>query len=40
MKTFDFPLTFDGESMKPLPPDLEKDLNQRIATINIEFIPS
>jgi hypothetical protein len=36
MKTFDFPLRFDGESMKPLPPDLEKDFKQRIATINIQ----
>jgi len=39
LKTLDFPLKFDGEAMKPLPPDLEKDLNQRLGTIHIGFIP-
>jgi len=33
-----FPLTFDGEPMKPLPPDMEKDLNRRIGAIGIDLI--
>jgi hypothetical protein len=32
-----FPLTFDGEPMKPLPADMEKELNQRIAAIGIDL---
>jgi hypothetical protein len=38
-KTFRFPLEFDraAEPMKPLPPDMEKDLNQRIGTIDIDW---
>ena len=41
MKTLSFPLKFDGgEPIKPFPPDLEKDLNQRLGTIDIEFIPN
>ena len=40
MKTLQFPLKFDGgEPIKPLPSDLEKNLNQRLGTIDVEFIP-
>jgi hypothetical protein len=40
MKTLEFPLRFDGGgTVKPLPPDLEKALNQRLGTIDVEFIP-
>jgi hypothetical protein len=39
-KTLRFPLEFNGGSMKPLPKDMEKELNQRIGIIDIElFIP-
>lgn len=39
-KTLHFPLEFDqsSEPMKPLPPDLEKDLNQRIGIIDIDWV--
>ncbi len=38
-KTFRFPLEFNGasEPLKPFPPELEKDLNRRIGTIDIHF---
>ena len=38
-QTFRFPLEFDrsAKPMKPLPPDMEKDLNQRIGTIDIDW---
>ena len=38
-KTLRFPLEFDrlAEPMKPLPPDMEKDLNRRIGTIDVEW---
>ena len=36
-KTLSFPLEFNGERMKPLPPDMEKDLNQRIGIIDVDF---
>jgi len=40
MKALEFPLKFDGGgTVKPLPPDLEKALNQRLRTIDVEFIP-
>ncbi len=32
-----FPLTFDSEPMKPLPPDMEKELNRRIGVIGIDL---
>lgn len=32
-----FPLEFNGEPAKPLPPDAEKDLNRRIGNINIDL---
>ncbi len=39
MKTLSFPLKFDGGgSIKPLPSDLEKGLNQRLGTIDVEFV--
>ncbi len=39
MKTLQFPLKFDGGGpIKPLPPDLEKALNQRLGTIDVEFV--
>ena len=39
MKTLQFPLKFDGgEPIKPLPSDLEKNLNQRLGTIDVEFV--
>ena len=39
MKTLQFPLKFDGGGpVKPLPPDLEKNLNQRLGTIDVEFV--
>ena len=34
---FNFPLEFDGRQMKPLPPELEKKLNQRISIIDIDL---
>ena len=37
-KSIDFPLTFNGERMKPLPPDQEKELNQRIGYIGIDLM--
>jgi len=39
-KTLHFPLEFDqsSEPMKPLPPDLEKDLNRRIGIIDIDWV--
>jgi hypothetical protein len=37
-KSVDFPLTFNGEPMKPLPPDQEKELNQRIGYIGIDLM--
>ena len=41
MKTLQFPLKFDGGGpVRPLPPDLEKALNQRLGTIDVEFIPN
>ncbi len=38
-KTFRFPLEFDrsAEAMKPLPRDMEKELNQRIGIIDIDW---
>lgn len=33
-----FPLTFSSEPMKPPPADMEKELNQRIASIGIDLI--
>jgi len=38
-KTLHFPLDFDqsSEPMKPLPADMEKDLNQRIGIIDIDW---
>jgi hypothetical protein len=38
-KTLHFPLEFDqsSEPMKPLPPDMEKDLNRRIGVIDIDW---
>jgi hypothetical protein len=39
MKTLQFPLKFDGGgTIKPLPSDLEKALNQRLGTIDVEFV--
>jgi len=39
MKALEFPLKFDGGgTVKPLPPDLEKALNQRLGTIDVEFV--
>jgi hypothetical protein len=32
-----FPLTFGSEPMKPLPPDMEKELNRRIGAIGIDL---
>jgi hypothetical protein len=37
-KPVDFPLTFNGEPMKPLPSDREKELNQRIGYIGIDLM--
>ena len=39
-KTLRFPLEFDqsAEPMKPLPPDMEKDLNRRIGMIDIDWV--
>jgi hypothetical protein len=39
-KTLRFPLEFDGsaEPMKPLPPDMEKDLNRRIGMIDFDWV--
>jgi hypothetical protein len=39
-KTLRFPLEFDGsaEPMKPLPPDMEKDLNRRIGMIDVDWV--
>ena len=39
-KTLRFPLEFDGsaEPMKPLPPDMEKDLNRRIGIIDVDWV--
>jgi len=38
-KTFHCPLEFDrsAEAMKPLPPEMEKELNQRIGVIDIDW---
>ncbi|MGA2514961.1 MAG: hypothetical protein ABSG44_00260 [Thermodesulfobacteriota bacterium] len=38
-KTLHFPLEFDqsSEPMKPLPPDMEKDLNRRVGIIDIDW---
>ncbi len=36
-KTLRFPLEFDGERMKTLSPDMEKELNQRIGIIDVDF---
>jgi hypothetical protein len=37
-KTLRFPLEFDGgEPMKPLPPDMEKDLNRRIGMFDVDW---
>jgi hypothetical protein len=38
-RTLRFPLEFDRSAgtMKPLPPDIEKDLNQRIGVIDIDW---
>ncbi|MGA2318138.1 MAG: hypothetical protein ABSG71_17415 [Thermodesulfobacteriota bacterium] len=37
-KTLRFPLEFDGgEPMKPLPPDIERDLNRRIGMIDVDW---
>ena len=36
-KTLRFPLEFDGERMRPLPADMEKELNQRIGIIDVDF---
>jgi hypothetical protein len=38
-KVLHFPLEFDqsSEPMKPLPPDMEKDLNRRIGIIDIDW---
>jgi hypothetical protein len=33
-----FPLTFNSEPMKPLPPDMEKELDKRIGYIGIDLI--
>ena len=39
MKTLQFPLKFDGGGpIKSLPSDLEKALNQRLGTIDVEFV--
>ena len=39
-KTLRFPLEFgtSAEPMKPLPPDMEKDLNRRIGMIDIDWV--
>lgn len=39
-KTLRFPIEFNGstEPMKPLPPDMEKDLNRRIGMIDIDWV--
>jgi len=34
-----FPFQIDGQSAKPLPVELEKELNQRLGTIDIDFAP-
>jgi hypothetical protein len=36
-KTLRFPLEFDGERIGPLPVDMEKELNQRIGIIDVDF---
>jgi hypothetical protein len=36
-RSFSFPVEFDGKSRKPLPPELEKDLNRRIGNIGIDL---
>lgn len=36
-KTFIFPLEFDGQPTKPLPPEMEKELNRRIGIIDIDL---
>ncbi len=40
LKTFRFPIEFEysPEPMKPLPSDMEKDLNRRISTIDIDWV--
>ena len=35
--SFSFPLEFDGQAIKPLPPEKEKELNQRIGIIDIDL---
>lgn len=39
-QTLRFPLEFDTspEPMKPLPPEMEKDLNRRIGIIDIDWV--
>jgi len=39
-ETLHFPLEFEtsSEPMKPLPPDMEKDLNRRIGIIDIDWV--
>jgi hypothetical protein len=34
---FNYPLEFDGRQVKPLPPEMEAKLNQRIGIIDIEL---
>jgi hypothetical protein len=34
---FNFPVEFSGQKMKPLPPELEAKLNQRISIIDIDL---
>ena len=36
-KELSFPLEFDGQAMKPLPPEMEKELNRRIGIIDIDL---
>ncbi len=36
-KSLRFPLEFDGEQMRPPPADMEKELNQRIGMIDVDF---
>jgi len=36
-KELSFPLGFDGQTMKPLPPEMEKELNRRIGIIDIDL---
>ena len=36
-KTLTFPLQFDGQPMKPLPKEMEQELNRRIGVIDIDL---